>query len=267
MTAIRSAPAAHDDDRVPSPADALGPVRTMIGLVLAGEAVFMLPFHVARFFRPTMLEVFGLSATELGVLHSIYGVTALLSYFPSGLLADRVSARSLLVAALASTALGGLYLLSVPGFLGLCVLFGFWGVSTILPLWGALIRATRQWGGPQGQSRAYGWLEGGRGLFAAAVASFGATLLAVLFPDDPAAITPSERSAALLRVIAIYVGVTAAAAVAIAWSIPAARSRSRVTSGGRRRGTTLPGRITSSGCGAGPTCAGCCACPRCGPWR
>jgi len=196
----------------------------MLGLILAGEAVFMLPFHVARFFRPTMLAVFELSATELGVLQSIYGIAALLAYFPSGVLADRVSARVLLAGALGSTALGGLYLLSIPGFGGLAVLFGFWGVSTILPLWGALIRATRRWGGPRGQGRAYGLLEGGRGLFAAVVASFGALLLAALFPDDPTMVSAQGRSDALLEVIAAYVGVTAAAAVAVAWLIPGDRA-------------------------------------------
>ena len=40
----------------------------MLGLVIAGEAIFALPFHVARFFRPTVLEVFNLMATELGAV-------------------------------------------------------------------------------------------------------------------------------------------------------------------------------------------------------
>ena len=53
----------------------------MIGLILAGEAVYALPFHVARFFRPTVLEVFGLSNTELGTAQAVYGVVAMLSYF------------------------------------------------------------------------------------------------------------------------------------------------------------------------------------------
>jgi len=30
----------------------------IVTLVIAGEMVFGLPFHVARFFRPTLLEVF-----------------------------------------------------------------------------------------------------------------------------------------------------------------------------------------------------------------
>lgn len=234
MAADRSAPAGVTS--ADEGAGGLGPVAMMLGLVLAGEAVFMLPFHVARFFRPTMLAVFELEATELGVLQSIYGVAALLAYLPSGVLADRLSARALLCAALGSTALGGLYMLTVPGFWGLAVLFGLWGVTTILPLWGALIRATRRWGGAGGQGRAYGLLEGGRGLFAAAVASFGALLLAMLFPDDVATIAAAERRAVLLQVIATYVGVTAVAALAVWWLVPAeAREPSPPTARGSVR--------------------------------
>ena len=68
----------------------------MIGLVVAGEAVFALPFHVARFFRPTVLEVFALTNTELGAAQGIYGILAMLAYFPGGPLADRFPARKLL---------------------------------------------------------------------------------------------------------------------------------------------------------------------------
>jgi hypothetical protein len=31
----------------------------MLALVVAGELIFGIPFNVPRFFRPTMLEVFG----------------------------------------------------------------------------------------------------------------------------------------------------------------------------------------------------------------
>ena len=48
----------------------------MLSLILAGEAVFALPFHVARFFRPTVLEVFALSNTELGAAQAVYGIVA-----------------------------------------------------------------------------------------------------------------------------------------------------------------------------------------------
>ena len=50
----------------------------MLILVLAGEMIFSLPFHTARFFRPTLLEAFNFSNTELGDAFAVYGVTAML---------------------------------------------------------------------------------------------------------------------------------------------------------------------------------------------
>jgi hypothetical protein len=54
----------------------------MVTLVVVGELVFALPFNLPRFFRPTVLEVFGLSNTQLGDLFAVYGVVAILAYFP-----------------------------------------------------------------------------------------------------------------------------------------------------------------------------------------
>ena len=59
----------------------------MVALIFAGEAVYALPFHITRFFRPTVLEVFNLTATELGAAQGVYGVVAMLAYFPGGPLA------------------------------------------------------------------------------------------------------------------------------------------------------------------------------------
>ena len=139
-------------------------------LIVAGEMVFGLPFHTARFFRPTMLEVFGFTNTQLGDLFALYGVTAMLSYFPGGAIADHFSARGLLSASLVATAIGGLFMATIPGAGGMAVLYAFWGFTTIFLFWGALIRATREWGGDAEQGVAFGLLEGGRGVVAAVVA-------------------------------------------------------------------------------------------------
>ena len=81
----------------------------IVSLILAGEAIFTLPYHVTRFFRPTFLEVFELSATELGVAQSAYGFIAMAAYFFGGPLADRFESRKLLAGSLWATALGGIY--------------------------------------------------------------------------------------------------------------------------------------------------------------
>jgi sugar phosphate permease len=93
-------------------------------LILAGEVIFSLPFHIARFFRAPLLEVFAFSNADLGDVFAVYGITAMLAYVPGGALADRFSPRALLSASLFGTAAGGLYMARLPGFFGMCVLFG-----------------------------------------------------------------------------------------------------------------------------------------------
>ena len=76
----------------------------LIALILAGEAIFFLPFVLARIFRPTLLIVFNITNTELGTYLSVYGIVALVSYFFGGPLADRFPARNLMAFALWLTA-------------------------------------------------------------------------------------------------------------------------------------------------------------------
>jgi sugar phosphate permease len=188
----------------------------MFSLVVAGEAVFALPFHVARYFRPTVLSVFGFSNTELGQAMAAYGVVAMLAYFPGGLLADRFSARSLVTLSLLLTAAGGLYMATIPGVIGMAVLWACWGVTSVLMLWAAMIRATRDWGGREQQGTAYGILDGGRGLFAALLVAVAAQAFTWFMPADVEAVTAAARTTALRNIIYLYVAATVAAA-ALAW--------------------------------------------------
>ena len=193
-------------------------------LIIAGEAVFGLPFHVARFFRPTVLLAFELSNTELGAVQAVYGLVAMLAYFPGGLLADRISARLLLTGSLLCTSLGGLYFASFPSYDGLLWLFAYWGLTTILLFWGALIRATREWGGVDKQGRAYGLLDGGRGLFAAVIAASAVFVFQALLPEDPTTATAEQRTDALRNVILVYTATTAGAGI-LCWLFVPARPR------------------------------------------
>ena len=193
----------------------------ILTLIIAGEMVFGLPFHTARYFRPTMLNVFSLSNTQLGDLFAVYGVTAMLAYFPGGALADRFSARFLLSASLLATAAGGVYMSTIPGIAHMALLYGYWGLTTVFLFWGALIRATRDWGGRDSQGLAFGILEGGRGLTAAVVASFAVAIFASLMPEAVELATDEARRAAFSRVILTYSAIAAAVAVMAWFLIPA----------------------------------------------
>ena len=192
----------------------------MLALIFAGEAVYALPFHVARFFRPTVLEVFNITATELGAAQGLYGVVAMLAYIPGGPLADRFPARKLLAFSLWSTALGGIYMATFPGYIGSLLVWAFFGVTTILLFWAALIRATRDWGGDDEQGRAYGLLDGGRGLLAAAMASVGVMLFGLMFPEDYASANLEDKEKALGLVIYGYTLVTALTGVLVWFGLP-----------------------------------------------
>jgi len=196
-------------------------------LVIAGELVYGLPFHTARFFRPTLLEVFNFSNTQLGDLFAVYGVTAMLAYFPGGVLADYFSARRLLTVSLVTTAAGGLYMATLPSATGMALLYGYWGVTTILLFWGALIRATREWGGQTSQGRAFGILEGGRGLAAALFAVFAVAVLAAYMPDDASLATDAERAAGFRMVILCYSAAAFGAGVLTWLLIPESRQPSK----------------------------------------
>jgi len=178
-------------------------------LIIAGEMAFGLPFHTARYFRWTMLDVFGFSNTQLGDLFAVYGITAMLAYFPGGALADRFSARFLLSASLFATAAGGLYMATIPKAPQMAALYGYWGITTIFLFWGALIRATRDWGGSGSQGMAFGILEAGRGFTAAIVAGVSVVIFASLLPENVELATDEERRAAFRMVILVYSGITA----------------------------------------------------------
>ena len=195
-------------------------VMGIVSLIMAGEAIFSLPFHVVRFFRPTMLEVFQVSNLQIGQVQATYGIVAMLSYFLGGPLADRFEARNLLIVALFATGMGGFYFAEIPDLQGLYYLYAFWGCSTILLFWGALIKATREWGGVKQQGKAFGFLEAGRGLFAAILVSLAIAILSFALPGDLANLVSGERRQAMQDIIYLYVGATLIAGVFVALFIP-----------------------------------------------
>lgn len=170
-------------------------------LILAGEAVFILPFVLARIFRPTFLATFELTNLELGLCFSVYGFTALISYLFGGVLADRFKPHKLMATALWLTAIGGFYLATKPNYQMLKVLYGYWGFTTIFLFWAAMIKATRIWGGADSQGKAFGFLDGGRGLVGALFGALGVLIFSFLLPDDVTVLSETQRNEAFIYVI------------------------------------------------------------------
>ena len=153
-------------------------------LILSGELIFLLPYVLARVFRPTFLEVFNLSNLQLGGLFSVYGTVAILSYLYGGVISDKFQPKILIAISLFFTAFGGLVLSTYPSYLILQILWGYWGFTTVFLFWGAMIKATRVWGGSRNQGEAFGLLDGGRGLVAASMGTLGVLIFSVFLTND-----------------------------------------------------------------------------------
>lgn len=173
----------------------------IILLILAAEAVFILPFVLQRIFRTTFLESFEITQTQLGSCFSAYGIVALVSYLFGGPLADKFKPHILMSLALVLTALGGFYLATYPTLYNLHILYGFWGFTTIFLFWAAMIKATRIWGGTNKQGIAFGFLDGGRGLVAALFGSVGVVIFSLFITKDIELTSIEERRLAFKEVI------------------------------------------------------------------
>ncbi len=187
-------------------------VFALSAFIWAGESIYLLPYTLRRDYRGTLIEVLQLpDEAALGAIYSVFGALCLGAYVAGGWLADRVSPRILLPFSLALTAIGGGVLATFPSSPAvLYALFALWAFSTILTFWAALIKATRAWGGESEQGRAFGLLDGGRGLVAAVAASVGLQLFAML----------GGGASGLRAVIALYTGACLIGAVATWFAVP-----------------------------------------------
>ena len=176
-------------------------------LILAGESVFILPFVLSRVFRPTVLEAFGLDNVQLGLCFSVYGIIALLSYLFGGPLADKYPPRKLIAVALWMTALGGLVYATFPNYTVLKILYGYWGFTTIFLFWAPMIKATRVWGGSTSQGKAFGFLDGGRGLVGALFGTMGVLIFSLFITSKIYEATVTESRAAFRYVILVSSGI------------------------------------------------------------
>ena len=183
-------------------------ITNMLILVLAGEIIFGLPFHLARFFRPTYLDVFNISNTNLGDVYAVYGLTAMISYFFGGMLADKYPPRVLMSLSLVLTSIGGFFISTIPELSSIFIIYGYWGITTIFLFWSAMIKATKEWGGEYSQGKAFGILDGGRGLFATIVSLVAIYLFTAFLTQEVTLADPSEKRKAFQSVIILYSSLT-----------------------------------------------------------
>lgn len=193
----------------------------MAVLGLSGTVIYLLPFLRELYYEP-LSRALDITNTQSGMLTAIFGTTSLLTYPLGGWVADRVSSRLLISLSLVSTGLLGFVFSAFPSYNVALVIHALWGVTVTGMMWGALIKATREWAPPEQQGQAFGLLEAGRGVSEAALATIMVAIFAWLGGDLPA----------FWRIIVIYSVIHLALGI-IAWRVltPGAPQRDRVAEG------------------------------------
>ncbi|WP_299622111.1 MFS transporter [uncultured Tenacibaculum sp.] len=153
-------------------------------LILAAEIIYALPFVLIRIFRPTFLAAFDIDNKSIGFCFSLYGITAMISYFIGGLIADKFQPKYLMSIALLLTGLGGLVWVYYPSLETLYLLYVYWGVTSIMLFWSPLIKSVRILGEKKKQILAFSIVEGGRGLVAAIIGTIGIIVITAMIPDE-----------------------------------------------------------------------------------
>jgi nitrate/nitrite transporter NarK len=157
----------------------------MAVLGLSGSVIYLLPFLRELYYEP-LQQALRINNTQSGMLTAVFGMTSLATYPLGGWIADRVAPRLLISLSLISTGLLGFVFSTFPSYLVALAIHALWGVTVTGMMWGALIKATREWAPPDQQGKAFGLLEAGRGVSEAILASVLVLLFANLGGDVPA---------------------------------------------------------------------------------
>jgi MFS family permease len=174
-------------------------IKLGVLVIIAGNIYPLI--YLRQNFQLSILESFGITGTQLGQMYAMLGVLYMVTYLPSGWLADRVSPRILMSFSLTFAGLLGLWFSTIPSFESLIVIFAGWGIAAGLTFWAALIKATNLLAKPTEQGRFFGILDGGRGLVEAILATLAVAIFAY-YTDTAGQDTPD----ALRKVIYLYVG-------------------------------------------------------------
>ena len=135
----------------------------LVILTTAGSLIYGLPYF-RSYYYDAYLEVYHLTNTQMGTFGSIFGVLGAISYLFGGIVADMISPRMIMSVSLIRTGAAGLLHLTNPSYGILVLIYLIWGFTSLFAFWPALLKGLRGLAAENEQSKAFGFMEGGRGI-------------------------------------------------------------------------------------------------------
>lgn len=146
-------------------------------LVIAAGAIYPV-LYLRQVYQTSMITALSIDNEQLGYLYSILGAAFVISYLPSGWLADRIAPRILISISLLGTGSLAMWYATLPDFHVLLLIFVGFGITTGLTFWAALLKRVKMLASKQEQGRFFGVLDGGRGLIEALLATIAISIFA-----------------------------------------------------------------------------------------
>jgi MFS family permease len=169
-------------------------------VILASGAIYPLVYLRAQY-QETILTVFDMQIQDLNSIYTILGLVFILGYFPSGVLCDKFSAKKLLVVSLLGTSIGGFWFAQVPSYNGVIFVFVIWGIFSVLTFWSAHLKMVKMLSTPEEEGRFFGFLDSGKGLVEAALASIALVIFTGILGSSTEVAVQKE---ALVAIIYMY---------------------------------------------------------------
>lgn len=180
-------------------------------IILAAGAIYPV-IYLRTNYQVTILEVFNLTQPQLNNFYSMLGMAYVIGYIPSGLIADKISAKKLITISLLGTSLCGFWFAQVPGSTSVNIIFFLWGIFSVFTFWSAHMKIVKMLSRSNEEGRFFGILDGGRGVVEALMASFGLAVFAGILGTSEQLV---DKQSALVSVIYLYSAIVLAAAILI----------------------------------------------------
>ena len=180
-------------------------------IVLAAGAIYPV-IYLRTNYQVTILEVFNLTQPQLNNFYSMLGMAYVIGYIPSGLIADKVSAKKLITISLLGTSLCGFWFAQVPGHSSVNIIFFLWGIFSVFTFWSAHMKIVKMLAKESEEGRFFGILDGGRGVVEALMASIGLALFAAILGNGESLV---DKQAAIVSVVYLYSGIVFVVAILI----------------------------------------------------
>lgn len=135
----------------------------LVVITIAGAMIYGLPYF-RLYFYDSYLSAYNLTNTQMGTFGSMFGIFGMISYLFGGVVADMITPRKLMSVSLIMTGVGGFLHLMNPSYVMLLGIYAMWGFTSLFAFWPSLLKSLRKLANENEQSKAYGFMDGGRGI-------------------------------------------------------------------------------------------------------